>query len=73
MHWQDDPPPHFHATFGEDEALMDILQAVVLRGRLPSSWLKLLLVWAEIHRDESLDTWQRAQNHEELLSIDPLR
>jgi len=52
---------------------MDILQAVVLRGRLPSLRLKLLWTWAEIHRDESLDTWQRAQNHEELLSIDPLR
>ncbi|MCL4351103.1 MAG: DUF4160 domain-containing protein [Firmicutes bacterium] len=43
-----------------------------MRGRLPTLRLKLALVWTEIHRDELLETWKRAQNNQELLSIDPL-
>ena len=70
--WQDHMPPHFHATYGDDEALVDIRAAVVLRGRLPASRLKLVLAWAEIHRDELLENWVRAQNNEELVSINPL-
>lgn len=73
MFWQDHMPPHFHATYGEDEALIDIHHAVVLRGRLASSRLKLVLAWAEIHREELLANWERAQHHEKLLPIDPLR
>ncbi len=72
MYWQDHQPPHFHATFGEDVALIDIQHAVVLRGRLPTSRLKLVLAWAEIHRDELLENWKRAQDNQELLPIDPL-
>lgn len=73
MFWQDHMPPHFHATFGDDEALIDIEHAVVLRGRLPASHLKLVLAWTEIHREELFANWHRAQNHEELLPIEPLR
>lgn len=73
MFWQDHMPPHFHVTYGDDEALVDIHFAVILRGRLPSSRLKMVLAWAEIHRKELLENWARAQNSEELLPIDPLR
>lgn len=73
MFWRDHMPPHFHATYGDDEALIDIHDSVVLRGRLPSSRLKLVLAWAIIHREELLENWARAQNNEDLISIDPLR
>ena len=73
MFWSDHAPPHFHARYGDDEAIVDIERAVVLRGRLPSSRLKLVLAWAEIHRDELLENWRRAQNNEELLPVEPLR
>ncbi len=73
MYWQDHMPPHFHATFGEDEALVDIRYAVVIRGHLPSSRLKLVLAWTEIHRDELTQNWERARNNDSLLPIDPLR
>ncbi len=72
MFWQDNMPPHFHASYGEDEALIDIERAVVLRGRLPSSRLKLVLAWAEIHRDELLENWHRAQGNQDLAPIEPL-
>lgn len=73
MFWQDHMPPHFHAIYGDDEALIDIHDAVVLRGHLPSSRVKLVLAWAEIHRDELLENWARAQKNESLVPIDPLR
>ncbi|MCY0897868.1 MAG: DUF4160 domain-containing protein [Firmicutes bacterium] len=73
MYWHGHLPPHFHATVGDDVALIDIEHPVVLRGRLPASRLKLVLAWAEIHRDELLANWRRAQNSEELVPIEPLR
>jgi hypothetical protein len=73
MYWQDHMPPHFHAEVGDDVALIDIQNAVVLRGRLPVSRVKLVLAWTEIHRHELLENWRRAQNNEELLPIEPLR
>jgi hypothetical protein len=72
MYWQDHWPPDFHAQFGEDDALIDIEHAVVLRGRLPSSRLKLVLAWAEIHRAELLANWERAQANQDLEPIEPL-
>jgi hypothetical protein len=35
MFWQDHAPPHFHALYGEKEALIDIRTLEVLEGRLP--------------------------------------
>ncbi|MCL6564771.1 MAG: DUF4160 domain-containing protein, partial [Firmicutes bacterium] len=71
--WQDHMPPHFHALYGDDEVLVDIGRAAVLRGRLPPSRLKLALAWAEIHRDELLANWERARRGEPLVPIEPLR
>jgi hypothetical protein len=35
MYLEDHPPPHFHAEYGEHEALLDIHALVVIGGRLP--------------------------------------
>lgn len=73
MYWNDHLPPHFHAIYGDDEALVDIRNAVVIRGRLPSSKLKLVLAWAVIHQDELMRNWERASKGLPLEKIEPLR
>lgn len=73
MYWKDHLPPHFHAIYGEFEALVDIENAVVIAGFLPSSKLKLVLAWAVIHKDELLRNWEKARKGEPLEKIEPLR
>jgi hypothetical protein len=35
MFWVDHPPPHFHAVFGEYEALIAIDTTAIIAGSLP--------------------------------------
>lgn len=51
MYYQDHAPPHFHAIYGEDEATFDIETSAVLEGSLPRTARKLVVEWAELHRD----------------------
>jgi len=41
MFWQEHAPPHFHALYGEFEALFDIRTFEVIRGSLPRRALLL--------------------------------
>jgi hypothetical protein len=50
MFWNEHSPPHFHALYGEHEALIDIKKLEVLRGSLPRRALNLVLDWAELHQ-----------------------
>lgn len=35
MFWADHPPPHFHAIYGEHEALIEIRTSEIIEGSLP--------------------------------------
>jgi hypothetical protein len=65
--------PHFHATYGEDEASIDIETLTVMAGELPPRARRLVSEWAQAHQDELRQNWARARNHEPLKPIDPLR
>ena len=64
--------PHFHATYGGEDVSIDIETLEVLAGTLPPSGLRLLREWAELHRDELRDDWERALRGEPLRKIEPL-
>jgi Domain of unknown function (DUF4160) len=72
MFVNDHNPPHFHAIYGEVEALIDIRGLSVFAGRLPPRVLGLVLEWAALHQRELLDDWNRAQNHNPVVRIEPL-
>ena len=72
MYWDDHAPPHFHASYGEDEALFDIATLATQRGALPRRATALVLEWAALHRGELMEDWQRCQTRQELLKIAPL-
>jgi hypothetical protein len=65
-------PRHFQAEYSESKVLIDIISGTVIRGIFPFKQLKLVLAWCEIHRDELLQNWENAVNHEELYRIKPL-
>ena len=72
MYWREHAPPHFHAEYGEHEALIDIRDLCVLEGRLPRRALQLVLDWAELHQAELLANWQQGQQRQPLDKIKPL-
>ncbi|MCB1160916.1 MAG: DUF4160 domain-containing protein [Leptospiraceae bacterium] len=47
MYWNDHMPPHFHAEYGDLQAIVDINNSVIIKGALPSRQLKLVLAWSE--------------------------
>jgi hypothetical protein len=65
-------PPHFHASYGEYEAVIDIQTLGVLAGHLPARSLGLVVEWAELHKQELLESWNRAWNHQVPNKIEPL-
>lgn len=73
MYWNDHLPAHFHAIYGSDEALVRIDDGSFVAGTLPSTAARLVRERAELHRDELLANWERAQTHDTLLPIEPLR
>ncbi len=72
MYWADHPPPHFHALYAENEALVDIRTLEVLRGSLPRRALVLVLEWAALHRQELLENWNLCENRQGPRKIRPL-
>jgi len=72
MYWDDHNPPHLHAEYSGQEALMAIGTGAVIAGRLPARALGLVTEWTTLHREELLDLWQRAQDLQPLGKIEPL-
>lgn len=72
MYWDEHVPPHFHAEYADQKALISIQDAVVLKGSLPSKPLKLVLAWCELHQDELFANWDSAMKHGEIQRINPL-
>ena len=72
MFHNDHNPPHFHAEYQGQIAKFD-LDGNLMEGRMRSRTAKSLIKrWAKLHRDELATNWDRAQNLEEILKIDPL-
>ena len=71
MNWRDHPPPHFHAVYGEHEALITF-DGAVYAGSLPGRALSMVREWLALHRAELGANWQRAQQRVAIESIAPL-
>ncbi len=72
MYYSDHEPAHFHALYGEYEALLEIETLSVLRGELPRRALALVLEWAVLYREELRQDWKLARQGEMLRAIEPL-
>ena len=67
------PPPHFHAYYAEFKAKVDIHTCEIIDSTLPRKQEKLILAWAELHKDELLADWQLLMNGEQPFKIEPIR
>lgn len=73
MFWNDHAPPHFHALYGEDEAVISIEALTVTRGELPRRALALVIEWARQHQSELKENWELCRVHKMPRQILPLR
>jgi hypothetical protein len=72
MYYRDHAPPHFHAIYGEHEAVVGIETAAVQQGRLPRRAQSLVAEWTMLHREELLQNWELARLGQPLNNIAPL-
>jgi hypothetical protein len=63
--------PHFHAVYGEYEVTVEI-ETGTLHGEFPTRALRLVLEWAQLHKQELLEDWQLARQGQPLKRIAPL-
>lgn len=63
---------HFHAYYQDDEAVFGIDPVGLIVGSLPPKHERLVLAWAEIHRDELMMNWTRLRRGTLPLKIRPL-
>jgi hypothetical protein len=61
MYFDDHAPPHFHAFYGDAEAVVRIEPLAVLAGKLPPRVLALVVEWATLHQDEIMENWRRVE------------
>lgn len=73
MYFDDHNPPHFHARYGDDEAVIGIHSLGILHGKLPPRIMGMVSEWAALHQKELLANWQKAVNLEPLEKIEPLQ
>ena len=50
-------PPHIHAIYNKEIALIDIQTLKVIEGNLPPRALKLVKEWLKIHKQEIKKMW----------------
>jgi hypothetical protein len=72
MFWADHGPPHFHASYGENEAIIDIQTLEVTRGGLPARARSLTMQWARMHHQALLENWKLCANKQTPNRIPPL-
>ncbi len=73
MYYDDHNPPHFHARYGKDKAVIEIVSIRLLEGRIPPRVLGLIVEWTVQHQLELMDNWNTMQNDKPPRKIRPLQ
>jgi hypothetical protein len=72
MFYRDHSPPHFHAEYGEHEAVVGISPVGLMHGSLPSRARSMVLEWAAQHQKELMADWESCRAGAAPKPIDPL-
>ncbi len=73
MFWDEHAPPHFHATYSEYKATINIRELSIIEGNLPRRASQLVLDWAELHQEELLIDWDLCQANQHPKPVAPLK
>jgi len=72
IYFEDHNPPHFHVEYNEYEVVISINDLQVLKGKIPSRVLGLVMEWADLHKAELLENWNSVQESGKFTKIAPL-
>lgn len=72
MYFSDHNPPHFHAFYGDDEAVFSIEPLEVIKGALKPRIEGLVIEWAKMHTKELLKNWELLKDEKRFNKIKPL-
>lgn len=72
MYFDDHPPPHFHAIYGEYEAKIGIDPIGFLRGSLPPRAAAMVIEWAVYHQQALRLNWHLLETDQAAHKIEPL-
>ena len=72
MYYRDHAPPHFHAIYGEHEAVFEIATGSMTAGQLPRRARSLVEDWIATRRAELQQDWDLATAGQPLLPVPPL-
>lgn len=72
MYYRDHAPPHFHAIYGDDEAVFEIATGSIMAGKLSRRARLLVEDWLAQHRDALQWDWDLAVTSQPLVPIPPL-
>jgi hypothetical protein len=72
MYWNDHAPPHFHAKYGGQEAVIDIRTGKTIKGALSKRVASLVQEWRRLHVSELMENWELARKGKALKYIEPL-
>ena len=64
--------PHIHVEFSGEQAVIS-LSCEILEGSIPSSKMKLVQAWMEIHREDLEANWNLLSKGEQIFRIEPLK
>ena len=69
LFFADHPPPHFHAIYGDYNALFNLETLEIIEGDLPNRATKMVVEWAKTYQPELLRMW----NTQEFNKLPPLK
>lgn len=72
LYWKDHNPPHIHFTYGTYECSISVLDRIV-NGQAPAKVIAKVNQWLDLHEEEILSLWEKAQKGEKLNKIEPLK
>jgi len=72
LYWRDHTPPHIHFTYSNFECSISVIDRVV-NGTAPAKVIAKVNKWIDLHEDEILALWEKAQRGEKLNKIEPLQ
>ena len=61
-------PPHIHAIYNKEIAVIDIKTLKVIDGKIPKRALKLVEEWIKIHKEEINEIWE-SQNFKKIKPL----
>jgi len=71
MYWDDHNPAHFHAKYGEYEAVVEIKSGIV-SGKFPPRVLGLIQEWRILNEEALIEDWELCRKQEMPKEIKPL-